>query len=111
MKTTYKSFNENKNEKVTASEIFQKIQKDFSDMDICELFDEEIMNWIDRDQMEDEEYESEHDYYSDFSNGEAESVVFEEILKKYGLEYTDFVDGEFEKLQDLLSDYSNVNFR
>jgi hypothetical protein len=37
MKTTYKSFNENKNEKVTASEIFQKIQEDFSDMDICEF--------------------------------------------------------------------------
>lgn len=82
----------------------KKIQKDFSDTDICESFDEEIMNWIDRDQMEDEEYESEYDYYTDYGRGEAESVVFEEILKKYGLEYTDFVDGEFEELQVLLSD-------
>jgi hypothetical protein len=108
---TYESFNENEKVKVTASEIFEKIQKDFSDTDICESFDEEIMNWIDRDQMEDEEYESEYDYYTDYGRGEAESVVFEEILKKYGLEYTDFVDGEFEELQVLLSDYSGVNFR
>ncbi|MCK9416859.1 hypothetical protein M0Q97_09405 [Candidatus Dojkabacteria bacterium] len=112
MKTTYESFNENEKVKVTASEIFEKIKKDFSDMDICGLFDEEIMsgNWIDSDQMEEEEYESEYDYYTDFGRGEAESAVFEEILKKYGLEYTDFVDGEFEELQVLLSDYSGVNF-
>jgi len=93
MKTTYESFNENEKVKVTASEIFEKIKKNFSDMDICGLF------------------ESEYDYYTDFGRGEAESAVFEEILKKYGLEYTDFVEGEFEELRVLLSDYSGVNFR
>jgi hypothetical protein len=81
-------------------------------MDIVELFDEEIMsgNWIDSDQIEDEEYESEYDYYTDYGRGEAESAVFDDILKKYDLDYDDFVDGEFEELQSLLSDYSGVNF-
>ena len=47
------------------------------------MFDEEVSsgNWIDKDQYDEEGYESEHDYYIDFGHGEAEAVVIENVFK------------------------------
>jgi len=101
-----------KGKKVIATEIMLQIEKDYSDMDVCGLFDDEVAdgNWIDIEQMEDEGYECFHEYYTDYGRGEAEDAVFEQILRKYDLLYDDFVEGDYEELQTLLCDYSGVNF-
>lgn len=48
---------------------------------VIDMLDQEILEWVDREQMEAEEYESEYDWYIDYGRGEAESAVTEEIVR------------------------------
>jgi len=54
---------------------------------IEQLFDEEIINWVDSDWNED--YDSEYDWYMDHGNGEAEDVVLDSLLSWYQNKYTE----------------------
>lgn len=69
------------------------IKENYSEDAVTEMFDEEVAggNWIDSDQMEEEGYESEHDYYTDYGNGEAENavinVIFNDLKSKFTLDF------------------------
>ena len=76
------SLKENKSEKITFEDAKKWILENYSEGKVCEMFDEEVTggDWIDREQMEEEGYESEYDYYTDYGRGEAESIVMDNII-------------------------------
>lgn len=78
------SFNrfENVLPKISFEDAKEWIINNYNDMRVSELFDEEVAsgNWTDSEQMEEEGYESEYDYYVDYGRGEAESAVMEQII-------------------------------
>ncbi len=111
-----KKFNENLENTLSFEGAKKWIKDNYSEERVAEIFDEEINsgNWIDRDQMEDEGYESEYDYYIDYGHGEAESAVMDEIIsdlkKEYQLNFDelsdetniyDFLKNEFENLNHI----------
>ena len=93
----------------TADEIFKLIEEKFSGDDIVEMFDDEVLNWVDSDW--EDEYDSEYDWYIDHNNKEAEDVVFDNLLTAIGnFEYSNFEEGEYERLKELVSDYADLSF-
>ena len=90
-----KRFNENEtnNPKMTFEEAKEWIKENYDEDKVAEMFDEEVAsgNWIDTEQMEDEGYDNEHDYYTEYGHGEAESVIvdaiFEELKSKFDLDF------------------------
>jgi hypothetical protein len=78
---SFKSF-ENTLPQISFEDAKNWIDSNYSDTKVMEMFDEEVSsgNWIDREQMEEEEYESEYDYYVDYGRGEAESAVIDQII-------------------------------
>lgn len=74
----------------------EKIKELYSEDKVIEMYDEEIFggNWIDREQMEDEEYENE--YYKDYGHGEAEDAVIDSILtdikNQYKFDFDEYDD-------------------
>jgi hypothetical protein len=56
------------------------IVDNYEDSRVVEMLDDEILEWVDREGMEEEGYESEYDWYIDYGRGEAESAVTEDIV-------------------------------
>ena|GEM_PF-6697914 len=86
-------------EKINFEKAKEWILQTFTEEKVCEMFDEEVCsgNWIDREQMEEEGFENEYDYYLDFGRGEAEGAVMDMIIKELELVYElDFVSYEDE---------------
>jgi hypothetical protein len=75
---------------ISFTEACEWIENNYPENKVEEMLDEEINggNWIDTDQMEEEEYESEYDYYMDYGNGEAESAVRTEIINDLKSQFT-----------------------
>ncbi len=65
------------------SQIITQIKQENSSVEVIDLFDEEVLNWIDHEQMESEGIENEYDYYTDFGNGEAENVIYESLINDW----------------------------
>ena len=65
--------------------IISKIKDKFTQEDVCDMFDLEVLEWVAEDWSE--EYESEYDWYIDHNNGEAEDVVVEQLISWYEKEY------------------------
>lgn len=45
---------------------------------VISLYDEEVLSWVDEDW--DEEFDNEHDWYTDFGRGEAEAEIIKNII-------------------------------
>ena len=56
----------------------QWINKEYSEMNVAEMLDNEILNWLDDDW--EEEFDDEFEWYSEFGGGEAEDVIVEQII-------------------------------
>jgi len=69
-------------EKISFEQAKQWIKDNYSENRIDEMFDSEVSggNWIDDAQYEEEGYESENDYYTDYGRGEAENAVIVEVF-------------------------------
>lgn len=86
------------------------IKENYSEDRITKMFDEEVSsgNWIDKEQMEDEGYENEHDYYTDYGRGEAEGAVIEQVMSdlesKYKLDF-DLYNSETNILKYITQEY------
>lgn len=82
-----------------------KIKEEFSEEKVAEMFDEEILEWLDSD-WEEDGYDSEYEWYVDHNNNEAQDVVYKQIIdwykKKYNVELS---DNEYVDLFDEISDY------
>ncbi len=69
--------------KFDISAIIIQIEKAYSEEDITTNLDEEILNWIDHDSMQEDGYENEYEWYSDYGRGEAETVVIKELIDNW----------------------------
>lgn len=109
-----KRFNENEGTKPTISfeEAKQWILQNYEEDKVISMFDEEVDggNWIDTEQMEEEGYESNYDYYTDYGHGEAESAVMEEIIKHLKSQFELGFDtvGDDTDIYDFLTDTYDV---
>lgn len=106
-------FNENESSlsRISFEEAKEWIKKNYNEDKVIEMFDEEVVsgNWIDRDQMEDEGFDSEHDYYADYGHGEAESavidIIFKDLESKFYLDFN-LLDDETDLYQFMRNEYS-----
>ena len=103
-----KKFNEQTINTLSFEETKEKIKELYSEDKVIEMVDEEIFggNWIDREQMKDEGYDEEYDYYKDFGNGEAEDAVIDSIItdikSQYKLDFDEYDDAT--SLVDFIKD-------
>lgn len=107
-----KKYNENvENIKISFEDAKKWIIDNYSDR-VNQMIDDEINNgnWIDTQQMEDEGYESEYDYYIDYGNGEAEDAVMNEIVNdlksNFELDFDELNDNT--NLYDFIKDEFNI---
>ena len=107
-----KKYNENvENIKISFEDAKKLIIDNYSDR-VNQMIDDEINNgnWIDTQQMEDEGYESEYDYYIDYGNGEAEDAVMNEIVNdlksNFELDFDELNDNT--NLYDFIKDEFNI---
>jgi hypothetical protein len=85
-----------------------KIKEKFSEDDITQKYDEEILEWTDPDW--EEEYESEYDWYIDHNNGEAQDVILSEMIEWYMSEFkVDLSTNQQLELRDAITDQSEYD--
>jgi len=63
-----------------AKEIVDFLKSNYTEEEITNRLDDEILNWVDEDWSDD--YDCEYDWYVDHNNKEAEDVVIDEIVKE-----------------------------
>lgn len=108
-----KKFNEGQKTIISFEDAKQWIKYNYTQDQVVDMFDEEIINWVDREQMEDEGIESEYDWYIDYGRGEAEQEIIDSILKslsdKFDLGFDLFSDDTdlFQFLKDEYDCLSN----
>lgn len=61
---------------------FNYLTEKYSEDDITQIYDEEIINWVDYDQMNDENIEDEYEYYNEFGRGEAEDTIISNLIQE-----------------------------
>jgi len=66
------------------------LESTYTEDRVITMLDDEIHsgNWIDREQMEDEGYEDEYEYYKDYNNKEAEDAIVDVIVDEYKKSHT-----------------------
>lgn len=105
-----KKYNENKESDFDLYFAMSKIKEKYSDEDVANMFDEELLEWVDPDWEED--YESEYDWYMDHNNGEAQDVVIEHIINWYKKEFNRKLspDDEVKLFKSIKSNYSVIDY-
>lgn len=58
--------------------VMSKIREKFPEDTIIDLYDNEILEWVDEDWSD--EYDSEYDWYVDHGRGEAQDVIINDII-------------------------------
>lgn len=87
-----------------------KIKDHFDETKVIEMFDEEILEWVDSDWQDD--YESEYDWYVDHNNEEAQDSVITQIINWYKKEFnkTLSIDEHSELFDAIKSEYDCLNY-
>jgi hypothetical protein len=76
-----------------------RVKEEFSDDEVANRYDNEIMEWVEPDWEDD--YECEYDWYIDHNNGEAQDVVIGEMIDWYKRTYDkDISDDDYSDLFD-----------
>lgn len=103
-----KKFNESEMISISFEEAKNWIKDNYTDANVDELFDEEVSSgdWIDKEQMEEEGYESEYDYYIDYGRGEAEDAVMSKIINELKSNFK--LDFDESLIYDFLKDTYDV---
>ncbi len=81
-------------------EIIDYLDSNYTEQRVAEMFDEELLNWVDSDWAD--THECEYDWYIDHNNGEAQDAVVNQIvgdLKANGIVIQEEID-----MNDLLKD-------
>ncbi len=85
-----------------------KINEEFPEDRVVQMYDDEWQNWID-DTWEDEGYDSDYDWYVEHNNGEAQDVVYEEIISWFCHKYDKvLLDKDRSSLYNKLKDEYNL---
>lgn len=86
--------------------LFNYVKDNYSEKDIAELIDEAVLEYVDFEQMREEDIVDEHEWYSQFGRREAEDQVEDELLAEaigkteiYNLNYNE-VDSFYAKLRE-----------
>lgn len=87
-----------------------KIKDHFDEDKVIEMFDDEVLEWVDSDWKD--EYESEYDWYVDHNNGEAQDSVINQIINWYKKEFnkTLSIDEHSELFDAIKSEYDCLNY-
>ena len=102
-----RKFNESEENEFDITFAMSKIKEKYSEEEVAEIFDNEILEWVDPDW--EDEYESEYDWYIDHNNGEAQDVVIEQIINWYRSEYKkELSDNEYLKLFDEIKSHYGI---
>lgn len=64
------------------SDLKQRVKDELSESKLCEVFDEKVLDYVDRDQMERYDLNNAYEWYSEFGTGEAESDVLHWVANK-----------------------------
>jgi hypothetical protein len=99
-------FNENSESDFDLELAMTKIKEKYADEKVAEMFDEEILEWVDENWQDN--YESEYDWYMDHNNGEAQDVIIEQIIDWYKKEYNKelSIDEYSELFDEIIDHYS-----
>jgi broad-specificity NMP kinase len=102
-----KKFNENSESDFDLEFAMSKIKEKYSEEKVAEMFDEEILEWVDSDW--EQEYESEYDWYVEHNNGEAQDVIIEQIIDWYKKEYNKSLsDNDYSQLFDKIKSHYSL---
>lgn len=86
-----------------------KIEENFSEDKVCEMFDEEVLEWVDKDWEDD--YESEYDWYVDHNNGEAQDTIIYGMTTWYESNYHKLIGDQKSQLIALIKErYNCLNY-
>jgi hypothetical protein len=93
-------------QKISFDEAKNWILQNYTLDKILEMFDEEVFNnWVDKENMENEGYDNEYDYYIDYMNGEAEGAVRDEIIQ----DLENLYELDFDTIGDNTDIYQFIN--
>ncbi len=86
-----------------------KIKENYSEDKVTEMYDEEILEWVDDDWQDD--YESEYDWYIDHNNGEAQDSIVDQVISWFKRTYNqELSDSDHCDLFDAIKEeYSVLN--
>jgi hypothetical protein len=102
-----KKFNESEENEFDITFAMSRIKEKYSEDEVAEMFDNEILEWVDPNW--EDEYESEYDWYMDHNNGEAQDVIIEQIINWYRSEYKkELSDNEYLELFDEIKSHYNL---
>lgn len=102
-----RKFNESEENEFDITFAMSKIKEQYSEEKVAEMFDNEILEWVDPDW--EDEYESEYDWYMDHNNGEAQDVIIEQIINWYRSEYKkELSDNEYLELFDEIKSHYGI---
>jgi len=102
-----RKFNENESQ-FDIEFAITKIMEKFSESEVCQMFDEELLEWTDSDWSD--EYESEYDWYVDHNNGEAQDVIIGQLVDWYNSEYKLSSDDRSELIDRVKQEYNALNY-
>lgn len=85
-----------------------KIKEHFSEESVCQMFDEEVLEWVDDDWSD--ESESEYDWYMDHNNGEAQDVVIDQIIDWYKKDHELDSNSTSTLIDEIKSEYNCLNY-
>lgn len=101
---TFKQF-ENTNEMVQI--LFAFIKDKYDDMAIAQMYDEEILEWVETDW--EDEYENEYDAYINTGRGEAENAIVTSLINEAEKEYQIKLDTDHHcELYDMIKEQYDV---
>jgi hypothetical protein len=91
--------------------VMSKIKEKYSEMDVAQMFDQELLEWI-HPEWEDDGYESEYDWYINHNNGEAQDSVITQIINWFKKEFDKnlIIDEHSELFDAIKSEYDCLNY-
>lgn len=88
------------------------IRAEFSEERVCEMFDNEVLEWVDSNWAD--EADSEYDWYVDHNNGEAQDAIVTQIIDWYksksGINLNQDIDKYSELFDAIKEEYSALSF-
>lgn len=91
-------------------EIIEYLETNYDEETVANLIGEQINDYLDEDW--DEDYESEHDWYKDHGNREAEDDVLDHIMfelkQKFSFTEEFYFDEYGETIEDLIKEYCDL---
>ena len=91
--------------------VLEYVKENWSEDELVEALDEEIMEWVDADTVEEEFDGDTYECYCETGRGEAESAIFQNLIGQLRREFgSDLTEEDKDSVYDWLRDEVNFNF-